>query len=87
MALLIVHPDYADDRALAAYEGFLRSYRDDADIWAALPREVAAWWRRRAATSLRLEDGSWRAIGPAADEARIAFTEPASERRRGHDRT
>jgi hypothetical protein len=76
MALLILHPDYADARVLAAYEGFLAAHRDDQEMWAALPSEVAAWWRRRAATSLRLEDDEWHMSGPAADEAAIAFTDP-----------
>ena len=82
MALLIVHPDYADERLLAAYEEFLSSYRDDGGVWTALPHEVAAWWRRRAATSVQLEDGEWRAVGAGADEADIEFAEPAPEWRR-----
>jgi hypothetical protein len=48
-------------------------------MWAALPRDVAAWWRRRAASSIeRGEDGAWQVVGPTAGEARIARTEPGS---------
>jgi hypothetical protein len=82
MALLILHPDYADDRVLAAYQSFIATYHDDLEMWAALPAEVAAWWRRRAATTLELDGGGWRATGPAAGEAAIAFTEPSPEWRR-----
>jgi hypothetical protein len=78
MALLITHPDYMrDERRLAAYADFLRAYRDDATVWRALPCDVAAWWRRRAASSLVLEDGRWRVVGPAAGEARIRFLSEA----------
>jgi peptidoglycan/xylan/chitin deacetylase (PgdA/CDA1 family) len=51
MALVLTHPDYLlpGSRALTAYERVLDRYADDATAWHALPREVAAWWRRRAA--------------------------------------
>jgi hypothetical protein len=77
MALLIVHPDYMlEDRPLRAYDRFLSAYGSDATAWRALPREVSAWWRRRAATSLEFVAGAWRASGPAAAEAAIAFISP-----------
>jgi hypothetical protein len=82
MALIILHPDYADEQVLGAYERFMAAFRGDAEMWAALPADVAAWWRRRAATSLSLQDGEWRATGPAADEAAIAFVEPTVPWRR-----
>jgi hypothetical protein len=78
MALMILHPDYADDPTLASYRRFLQAYREDPAVWAALPREVAEWWRRRAATSLEHDDGGWRAVGPAADEVAIVFAEPSA---------
>ncbi len=75
MALLLTHPDYmvTADR-LAAYRRFLDAFRYDPTVWKALPSEVSQWWRRRAATSLWADRGGWRAVGPAADEAAIAFT-------------
>jgi hypothetical protein len=81
MVLTITHPDYMcqDDR-LAAYSRFLEAFRDDPAAWKALPREVAEWWRRRAATSLRLIDGRWLPVGPAAEEVAIARAEPAFAR-------
>jgi hypothetical protein len=80
MALLIVHPDYMLEEApLSMYENFLNAYRDDETAWKALPREVSAWWRARAATSIQYVDGSWSAIGPAATTATVAFVAPGTE--------
>jgi hypothetical protein len=77
MATIIVHPDYMlDDASLATYQRFLEAYRDDDTAWRALPREVSAWWRARAATSLRFVDGAWEAVGPAADRATIGLIAP-----------
>jgi len=74
MALLITHPDYMlDDERLVAYERFLRAYGDDPSVWAALPHEVSAWWRRRAATSIAAGAEGWTAHGPGAAEARISL--------------
>jgi hypothetical protein len=79
MALVLTHPDYMlDDQPLHVYEGFLGAYADDATAWKALPREVSAWWLRRAETSLRLVAGDWRAFGPAASEVAIDFVVPQS---------
>jgi hypothetical protein len=36
-----------------------------------LPREAAAWWRRRQASSLVVEGERWRVEGPAAAEAAV----------------
>jgi peptidoglycan/xylan/chitin deacetylase (PgdA/CDA1 family) len=49
MALMLTHPDYlpAGGPAFRAYERVLARYADDATAWKALPRDVAAWWRRR----------------------------------------
>jgi len=47
---LITHPDYFDTPArLRMYEEFLEYLAAQQDGWFALPREVAAWWRTRAA--------------------------------------
>jgi hypothetical protein len=75
IAVLLTHPDYMLDSArLAAYEAFLERYEADLTVWRALPREVSAWWRRRAASSIvEAPDGHLRIDGPAADEARIVM--------------
>jgi hypothetical protein len=81
MALVLTHPDYLiDDVPLHAYERFVRHYADDRTAWAALPREVSDWWRRRAATALRHGADGWRTEGPAAADAAIAFVSPRAPR-------
>jgi peptidoglycan/xylan/chitin deacetylase (PgdA/CDA1 family) len=49
MALVLTHPDYlpVGGPAFRAYERVLARYAGDATAWKALPRDVAAWWRRR----------------------------------------
>lgn len=75
MAVILTHPDYMlDDRRQAAYERFLDSVRDEAGVWHALPSKVAAWWRRRAMSSVQRVDGAWRVVGPADGEAHVAFS-------------
>ena len=74
MALLDTHPDYlVSPRVLHAYSRLLERYAADPTAWTALPREVSAWWRRRAASRLERDGDGWKVVGPAADEARVAF--------------
>jgi hypothetical protein len=49
LALVNTHPDYLQSRSSwRLYEAFLRTMRNRADYWHALPCEVARWWRARA---------------------------------------
>jgi hypothetical protein len=74
MAMMDTHPDYlVDPVMLTAYGRLLERFADDPTVWKALPREVSAWWRRRAASEVVRGDDGWRISGPAADEGRIAF--------------
>jgi hypothetical protein len=74
MVLVLTHPDYASDRRIAdGYRSLLAEFRDDPTVWHALPREVADWWRRRAASTLRREDGEWRVAGPVARTGRVRY--------------
>ncbi|HEV7641856.1 MAG TPA: hypothetical protein VGO39_13390 [Gaiellaceae bacterium] len=74
LALLITHPDYMlEAEPRAAYDRFLAAYASDGTAWAALPREVSSWWRRRAASHIECIGGRWEIVGPAAGEGRIAF--------------
>jgi hypothetical protein len=74
MALMLVHPDYVlEPEPLAVYREFLAAFADDPTAWRALPRDVSAWWRRRASSRLELDSGEWRIIGPAAGEGDIRF--------------
>ncbi len=75
MVLLIVHPDYIHcPGLLQAWEDLLDQLSADPDAWHALPREVAAWWRRRAQSVPALDDGAWVVRGPAAGEAVVAWS-------------
>ena len=70
------HPDYlTEGRIFAAYAGFLDQFASDPTAWKALPRDVSAWWRRRAASSLEHDGEAWRIVGPAAGEGRVVFEE------------
>ncbi len=72
MALLNTHPDYLlEPKLVDVYRRYLEHFAPDERCWRALPREVAAWWRRRAETNLVRDGRTWRLDGPAADEARI----------------
>jgi hypothetical protein len=78
MALLNVHPDYMLEPDLVArYRRYLERYAGDADAWHALPRDVSAWWRHRAATRVERRDGHWIAVGAGADAAAVALEAPA----------
>ena len=74
MALIDTHPDYlVDDRIFNAYARFLERFGDDATAWRALPREVSAWWRRRAQSWLEYDGSTWQVAGPAELEGRVSF--------------
>lgn len=74
MALVLTHPDYAHDERLAhGYETLLDTFASDATAWRALPREVAAWWRGRAASTIRASGDAWSIDGPASDTGQICF--------------
>jgi hypothetical protein len=74
MALLDTHPDYMlSPERVELYERFLAHVRGDETAWHALPRDVSAWWRRRAASHVERDGDGWRVVGPAAAEAAVAF--------------
>jgi len=72
MALLDTHPDYlVHEHAMRAYRCLLERLASDKAAWKALPREVSAWWRRRAASRLQRAGSEWTVSGPAAGEAAV----------------
>jgi hypothetical protein len=72
MALMLTHPDYADDpRLTRGYRYLLEEFRGDDTVWHALPREVASWWRERDRSVLRRAGDGWRIEGPASASGRI----------------
>jgi hypothetical protein len=79
MALIDTHPDYlVEERIATAYRRLLERYARDSSAWKALPRDVSAWWRRRAASHIERAGEDWVVTGPAAGEARIELLEDAS---------
>jgi peptidoglycan/xylan/chitin deacetylase (PgdA/CDA1 family) len=67
LVTVLVHPDYLlDDQRLRRYDELLSFLGSLEGGWHALPRDVAAWWRRRAALDAALERGE------ELDEARLA---------------
>lgn len=78
MVLVLAHPDYArNPRMSTAWRALLGDFGDDRTMWQALPREVADWWRRRAASTLVPDGDGWRIDGPAAARGRIRYTTTA----------
>jgi peptidoglycan/xylan/chitin deacetylase (PgdA/CDA1 family) len=72
MAVVLTHPDYLlEPSRLRVYERFVEWLAADADAWHALPRDVSAWWRRRAASLPVRHGDAWHVEGPAGAEARI----------------
>jgi hypothetical protein len=76
MALVLTHPDYADDvRLVRGYRRLLEAFEEDQTVWRALPREVSAWWRRRAASTVEETNSGWRVRGPAAADGNVRFAQ------------
>lgn len=74
---VLVHPDYViEERAQSTYKkmlAHLAELRDQNQVWAPLPRDVAEWWRRRNEMVLKVKDGAWCIEGPGSEAAEIAF--------------
>jgi hypothetical protein len=71
LAQVLVHPDYIASGSLEAYEGWLAAFVTDRSAWFALPSQVSAWWRARAATRVVAGPHGWQAVGPASSEAAV----------------
>jgi len=85
MVLALTHPDYARDQRLAdGYRSLLDAFREDSTVWHALPREVATWWRQRAASVPRRTDDGWQVDGPASARARVLLAATADTAGRAH---
>ena len=67
LVTVLVHPDYAlSDERLRHYDELLAFLRGMDGGWHALPRDVARWWRIRAALEAELDDRSTDGAAPAA---------------------
>lgn len=58
---------------------YLAELREENDIWTALPRDVATWWRQRSRMNLVDNDGVWSVEGPGSERARIAYASLAGD--------
>jgi hypothetical protein len=77
MVLILTHPDYAHDRRIVdGYRQLLDAFQGDDTAWHALPRDVATWWRNRAASTICGGEEGWRIEGPAAADGRVRFSTP-----------
>jgi len=61
---IIIHPDYLTTSGRwREYEDFLDDLRVTRDVWVALPRDVANWWRHRGRdrqeVALKVEGNRW----------------------------
>jgi peptidoglycan/xylan/chitin deacetylase (PgdA/CDA1 family) len=74
---LLVHPDYLlESDRLALYDRFLAYLTRQEGVWHALPRDVAAWWKRRASLDARSADADAEATVAYArqgEDGRIRF--------------
>jgi hypothetical protein len=83
MVLMLTHPDYARDPRLAeSYRRLLDTFQGDDSVWRALPKDVAAWWQKRAASTIRADRDGWRVDGPASAQGRVRLVS-ASEAHTG----
>jgi hypothetical protein len=74
MVLVLTHPDYARDaRVTDGYRRLLNTFQGDDTVWHALPKDVAAWWRKRSASTICHDGESWTIEGPASIDGRVRF--------------
>jgi hypothetical protein len=79
MVQILTHPDYMTDlRMRDCYRRLLERLAGDETAWRALPRDVAAWWRRRGASTVAADGRVWAVAGPAAGEAVVELSRPPS---------
>ena len=73
-----VHPDYLLERErLELYGDFLAHLNGLEGGWAALPREVAEWWRAREQATVEPRGDGHAVAGAEGWDARVAYARPA----------
>lgn len=74
---VIIHPDYSiSPRERAVFDALLShlaKLRDERGVWAALPKDIARWWRQRSAMKLIEDKKGLRIEGEGKERARIAY--------------
>ncbi len=73
---LLVHPDYVtSDERLSCYETFLAFLASQQNLWAAVPCEVASWWKLRATLDVAAVDGGAADVGGLSLAPGIAYAQ------------
>ena len=75
---ILIHPDYViESRTRALYEtllAYLSKLAKTKNLWRALPKDVAQWWRQRSRMQLYQDrEGQWKIRGEGSEQARVAF--------------
>jgi hypothetical protein len=77
LASFLVHPDYIiQERERSLYERLLARLAEvcsERNVWIALPKQIAEWWRQRDQMKLVRQNGDWEVVGPGKERARIAY--------------
>jgi hypothetical protein len=83
LASFLVHPDYIiQERARRTYECLLARLAElrQTNVWMALPKQVAEWWRQRDQMKLVRHNGAWEVLGSGKERARVAYATLENER-------
>jgi hypothetical protein len=74
---VIIHPDYSTTRrerhVFTQLLSYLAKLRTERNIWTALPKEVALWWRQRSAMRIVEDEAGIRIEGEGKERARLAY--------------
>jgi peptidoglycan/xylan/chitin deacetylase (PgdA/CDA1 family) len=74
MVLTLFHPDYMyTEKRLYLYEDLLKTIAENKNYWAALPRQVALWWRERSESELVNNGLGWIIQGKASGRGSIRW--------------
>jgi len=77
MVSLLIHPDYViAKRERTVFRCLLQFIEDivrEKNMWVALPKDVAAWWKTRRDLRITREGGEWRIHGVGKEAARLAY--------------
>jgi hypothetical protein len=80
----LVHPDYIiEERAQKTYRCLLArlaQIRSRQNVWIALPKQIAEWWRQRSQMKLVRQNRVWEVVGAGKDRARIAYAKLQNDR-------
>jgi glycosyltransferase involved in cell wall biosynthesis len=77
LASIIVHPDYVTEpEQQRLFRDFLSEAREQCerrDVWATVPSQINAWWRKRSNMRLISSANGWSIVGDGSGQARLAY--------------